>query len=292
MFWSNGFLATAAAGPDRMTMARKGLKTFYIATQEDSKLQRLRARFPVVGKYVWIELLSKIYREEGYFLEWNDEVSEIFAGSISVHKDKVEKILRSCLELELFDPVQYKRNAVLTSAAIQRQYCSYYGRAKRVYMKSCFLCGNFDKSVYKNLILVTDSEENVTEMPLIKLNKMKCNIDDDKGEQVNIGRLCEKLAQPIERSKEMYNDNPERVDDTADILIRVIRAISDATVINSINSCNEKDAYHLWEKAMEIINPYQEAWYQTGIENKSGYLRKTIENYFGGLHGNHKRCPI
>lgn len=150
----------------------KGIRAFLVETVEDKKILRLKARWPVFGKYVWMELLREIYGVEGYYMDADDESLELFAGKIDVHPEKVRNIVQSCLEVDLFDTEKYKETMILTSAAIQRSYMQYNARTKEVCMEGCFLCGNFDKNAYKNLKIVYKNGENVCNSAPITLHNI------------------------------------------------------------------------------------------------------------------------
>lgn len=270
---------------------QKGCKTFYLVTNEDSKLIRLKARWPVLGKYVWIELLSQIYGHEGYYMKWDLESAEIFAGSISVKLEKVRKILSDCLDLELFDKRQFETNAVLTSAAIQRQYCEYYGRAKQIELKGCFLCDGFNKNVYKNLKIVTDSAETVTDPALIKCNQMKCNeiIDDVSRAHVDWPVFRKKLDLEYRRMQDVYGI----VEDTGQpnypvLSLRKLHSLVDTfrgEEAESLNSCTDDQAMEIYAASFSLYGPESDPDHRKA-ENKEGYLRTTIKNILKGRQSN------
>lgn len=270
---------------------QKGCKTFYLVTNEDSKLIRLKARWPVLGKYVWIELLSQIYGHEGYYMKWDSETAEIFAGSISVKLEKVRKILSDCLDLELFDKRQFETNAVLTSAAIQRQYCEYYGRAKQIELKGCFLCDGFNRNVYKNLKIVTDSSENATESALIECNQMKCNqiIDDVSSAQVDWPLFRKKLDLEYRRMQDVYGI----VEDTGKPNYPVIALMKLHLLVDSfrgedataLNECTEDQAMEIYAASFSLYGPETDPDHRVA-DNKQGYLRTMINSISKGRKKN------
>ena len=269
---------------------QKGCKTFYLVTNEDSKLIRLKARWPVLGKYVWIELLTQIYGHEGYYMKWDPETAEIFAGSISVKLEKVRKILSDCLDLELFDKRQFETNAVLTSAAIQRQYCEYYGRAKQIELKGCFLCDGFNRNVYKNLKIVTDSAETVTDSAQIECNQMKCNqiTDDVSRARVDWLSFREKMDLEYRRTQEVYEgvENSE-----IDYPVRALRKLHmlvdgfNGEEAEMLNGCTEGEAMEIYMASFSLYGPESDPDHRK-VDNKEGYLRTTIKNILKGRQNN------
>ena len=260
-----------------------GMKAFLIETKEDNKIRRLKARFPVLGKYVWIELLSNIYGIEGYYMKVDESIYEVFADEIHVKIDKLKKIVQSCLELELFDRYQFERNEVLTSASIQRRFMDYNRRSKKVVMQDCFLCDNFDRNVYKNLEIVYRNQKNVCNSETIQSNQIISNyIDDDYIESPLLNKqfLKEQLDFIRVRENEAFNNNAYEcmTSEISKSIMHAVESITDEDVISKINKISIGPLYEIWRRAASILGLDDFAKTEV-INNKIGYLRTTIENY-------------
>lgn len=73
----------------------KGLPAFFVETHLDTKFRLIEARNGLTGYAVVLKLLSKIYGEEGYYMMWSDEISELFAAENHISKTKLDKIVQS-----------------------------------------------------------------------------------------------------------------------------------------------------------------------------------------------------
>ena len=260
-----------------------GMKAFLIETKEDNKIRRLKARFPVLGKYVWIELLSNIYGIEGYYMKVDESIYEVFADEIHVKIDKLKKIVQSCLELELFDRYQFERNEVLTSASIQRRFMDYNRRSKKVVMQDCFLCDNFDRNVYKNLEIVYRNQKNVCDFETIQSNQIISNyIDDDYIESPLLNKqfLKEQLDFIRVRENEAFNNNAYECMtlEISKSIMHAVESISNEAVILKINKISIGPLYEIWRRAASILG-LDDLKKTEVINNKIGYLKTTIENY-------------
>lgn len=260
-----------------------GMKAFLIETKEDNKIRRLKARFPVLGKYVWIELLSNIYGIEGYYMKVDESIYEVFADEIHVKIDKLKKIVQSCLELELFDRYQFERNEVLTSASIQRRFMDYNRRSKKVVMQDCFLCDNFDRNVYKNLEIVYKNQKNVCDSETIQSNQIISNyIDDDYIESPLLNKqfLKEQLDFIRMRENEAFNNNAYECMtlEISKSIMHAVESISNEAVILKINKISIGTLYEIWRRAASILG-LDDFTKTEVINNKIGYLKTTIENY-------------
>jgi len=224
-----------------------GMKAFLIETKEDNKIRRLKARFPVLGKYVWIELLSNIYGIEGYYMKVDESIYEVFADEIHVKIDKLKKIVQSCLELELFD-----------------RY-------------------NFNRNVYKNLEIVYRNQKNVCNLETIQSNQIISNyIDDDYIESPLLNKqfLKEQLDFIRVRENEAFNNNSYECMtlEISKSIMHAVESISNEAVILKINRISIGPLYEIWRRAASILGLDDFAKTEV-INNKIGYLRTTIENY-------------
>lgn len=103
-------------------MIRKGLDFFPLNTVLDDKFQLIEAEYGLKGFAIVVKLLQKIYRDEGYYCEWNDDVRLLFAQSVGQNVNLVSDIVRSCIKRGLFDGDMLKKYEILTSAGIQKRF--------------------------------------------------------------------------------------------------------------------------------------------------------------------------
>lgn len=121
-------------------MSQTGLKFFPLDTVFDDKIKFIEAEFNYVGFVVVVKLLQKIYREEGYYCEWNDDVALLFASeeakaSIGV----VSEIVKACIRRKLFDKKLYDEFGILTSAGIQKRFLASTTRRVTVEIEKSYL---------------------------------------------------------------------------------------------------------------------------------------------------------
>ncbi len=97
---------------------------FEVGFFSDDKVESLEGEHGPIGTYVFMRLLCLIYKDNGYFYQWNDSARVLMARRIGglVTPQKVELIVRSCVRWSLFDCTLFNAYAVLTSPGIQRRY--------------------------------------------------------------------------------------------------------------------------------------------------------------------------
>ena len=100
---------------------RNGRIFFYFSTDffADRKNKILKARYGVDGITLYIYLLCEIYREEGYFLRYDEDAKYIIAAELNMNYEKIGQILNFLLERSLFDNTLFQSDKVLTSREIQ-----------------------------------------------------------------------------------------------------------------------------------------------------------------------------
>lgn len=119
-------------------MARKtktGLTYFPLEVDfhEDDKFRFLTARFGIKGEYIAIRLLARIYKEKGYYTDWNDDISLLFATRVGdgVTHALVNDVVKELLKRDFFDKGLFERFRILTSKGIQERYSKICTDAKR-----------------------------------------------------------------------------------------------------------------------------------------------------------------
>lgn len=105
-------------------MSKDGRKFFYFSSSffADRKIKILKARYGADGMILYIYLLCEIYREEGYFLSYDDDCKYIIAAELCMSYEKIGQILNFLLERSLFDDTLFQSDKVLTSREIQATF--------------------------------------------------------------------------------------------------------------------------------------------------------------------------
>lgn len=88
----------------------------------DTKVAFIEAKHGIVGFGVWLKLLSRIYRDHGYWLEWSETEQYVFARSAGVDREKAVEVVADCLSVGLLDKDVFETHGVLTSKGIQDRF--------------------------------------------------------------------------------------------------------------------------------------------------------------------------
>lgn len=107
-------------------MAKNGLKYYNSDTDRfnDPRILRLvnTSEFGMTGYVVYEFLLNEIYRQDGYFLPFNEDALLGAAVYWRISEELVHNIAEYCIKIGLFDKEQAEKNHILTSKSIQERY--------------------------------------------------------------------------------------------------------------------------------------------------------------------------
>ncbi len=139
---------------------------------QDKKIRLIKAKHGLVGYAIYLRLLEELYRENGYYLQIDEDFNILFCGDNNIDLNDYINVLNDCINKNLFCEKKYKKHSILTSERVQRNYISGTERRKEV---------NFTKEY-----LLIDPSELYGEKVNVNINKLNVDINslnDDIGTQ-------------------------------------------------------------------------------------------------------------
>ena len=155
---------------------KNGVDYFPLDVHLDKKFELIEAEFGLTGFAVVVKLLQRIYGQDGYYCEWNDEVALLFGKRIGLGGSVVSEIVSASIRRGLFDQTLYDRYQILTSAGIQKRYFEAVARRKVVNVEAAYLLvevTQVPENVHINRVNVDINPENVCNNPQTKEDKTK-----------------------------------------------------------------------------------------------------------------------
>lgn len=105
---------------------KKGLDYYpkNINFYEDRKIRKLLKEFGSKGVLVYDYLLCLIYRDNGYYVEYDGELAFDIADYLGcgLTEGLVKEIVKGCVRVGLFDKRLHDMSNILTSSGIQKRY--------------------------------------------------------------------------------------------------------------------------------------------------------------------------
>ena len=202
---------------------KQGLEYFPIdvSLESDDKLQMIIAEYEMKGEFIFIKLLSYIYKNVGYFCNWNEEITQLkFANSVSYalggsQVNLIKEVVSKLIRWEIFDNLVFDRFGVLTSRRIQDTWIEATRKRKdrRIFTYLCLLDDKRpDDVVYSTF----EAEETPKKTEVInKVNKTKLNQTKLKETKLKEDVSCGKPPDFISQIIQIFADEFERTREIA-----------------------------------------------------------------------------
>ncbi|WP_071146521.1 DUF4373 domain-containing protein [Bacteroides ihuae] len=104
---------------------KRGLDYFPLDVDfmRDIKVRRIKRKHGALGIVVIIELYSRIYHDNGYYLSWDEDTCYDICEDLRTESpEQIQTIVDSCLQVGLFHAGLYNVQHVLTSNGVQCRY--------------------------------------------------------------------------------------------------------------------------------------------------------------------------
>lgn len=108
----------------------------------DIKTKKLIRGYGTETITILIYLLSAIYRDNGYYLQYDDDLNFIIADEFNFEENFVEKVILKMVEVDFFNKEMFEQHKILTSAGIQKRYLKASGRRVSVNILSTYCLVN------------------------------------------------------------------------------------------------------------------------------------------------------
>lgn len=181
-------------------MADEGVNYFPLHCVLDEKFELLEAEYGLKGFAIVVKLFQRIYKEHGYYCEWNDDIALIFArqcglssvgsgiqyddNSVSLGtsdkssvsgktKNLINQVVAASIRRGIFDKRLFEECSILTSRGIQRNFLNIVRNRKKVEVKNEYLLLS-DAEIKGNVVRIYNSDvRKVNSDVRIKQSKVK-----------------------------------------------------------------------------------------------------------------------
>ncbi|WP_010242863.1 DUF4373 domain-containing protein [Peptoniphilus rhinitidis] len=123
-----------------------------------------------------ILLLGNIYKDEGYFMKWDEDVCFLVADAVGAKEVYVKEVLKKCLQVDLFSNELFKKYKIITSKGIQKRFFEITKRRKRENLIDDYLLVN----VTKTGVIVAETPITVAETGVIVSKSTQSKVKESK----------------------------------------------------------------------------------------------------------------
>ena len=148
-----------------------------------------------------ILLLGNIYKDEGYFMKWDEDVCFLVADAVGAKEVYIKEVLKKCLQVDLFSNELFEKFKIITSKGIQKRFFEITKRRRRENLINEYLLVNVTETgVNVTETIVTEAETGVivskSTQSKVKESKVKKSIEGDINNKL-ISRLNSLLKIPV-----------------------------------------------------------------------------------------------
>lgn len=154
---------------------KQGIEYFPLDCQFDTKTEMYILEKESNGLSVLITLWQIIYSNEGYYIQYNDDLLLLIKKRININTEIINDCIMALIKREIFDNKLFAKYKILTSKAIQKRYFDAGKRKKEIIFFKEFRL--IPVNAYKNLIIVSINDENAYNNTTKEKEKEKVNVN-------------------------------------------------------------------------------------------------------------------
>lgn len=243
----------------------------------DIKVKKVIRSHGIQAVAVILHLLGTVYRDNGYYATYDDDILFITADELNLEESYVKSVVEKLLEVDFFNREQAEKNKVLTSIGIQERYRKATERRISVDINPS-LCIQKPRSTGENAYKSTQSKVKESK---VKESKVKESSTSDLAEAPEFS----KSETAVSDIFEFYQNN-----------IGMMTPYVQQNVIHWINDTSPELVMLAIEKAVKenvLKFSYAEAilksWLNQGVKTKAEALAEMNRRAQAGRNGYQKR---
>lgn len=169
---------------------KKGLDYYPLDVDflQDIKIRKIMRACGNQSIAILISLLSSIYRDNGYYVMWDEDMSFLVADEVGASEGAVLEVVKKAVQVDFFDKNIFENHKVLTSKGIQKRYLEAVSRRKNIDLIEEYLLIDLVND-YNNLINVNINSINVnsnTQSKEKKSKEKKSNNNSSGSEKISL----------------------------------------------------------------------------------------------------------
>lgn len=139
----------------------------------DIKIRKIARACGSQATSILICLLCNIYKDNGYYILWDEDLPFVIADTVGVSEGAVKEVIYKALQVDFFDQNIYNKYQVLTSYGIQKRFKSaVYKRESIEYIEE-YMVSDVRNNVSDVKNKVTDARSTQSKVKKSKVKKSK-----------------------------------------------------------------------------------------------------------------------
>ena len=154
----------------------------------DVKIRKIARACGSQSTSILICLLCNIYKDNGYYILWDEDLPFVIADSVGVSEGAVKEVILKAIQVDFFDKDIYEKYKVLTSHGIQSRFKSAVYKREEIEYVVEYLVSDIQNSISdgKNCVSDTESTQSKVKKSKVKNNKEKSPKGDTKKDELSL----------------------------------------------------------------------------------------------------------
>lgn len=144
----------------------------------DVKIRKIARACGSQSTSILICLLCNIYKDNGYYILWDEDLPFVIADSVGVSEGAVKEVILKAIQVDFFDKDIYEKYKVLTSHGIQSRFKSAVYKREEIEYVVEYLVSDVQNSISDGKNCVSDTESTQS-----KVNRKKNKENSTKVEK-------------------------------------------------------------------------------------------------------------
>ncbi|MDV7737377.1 DUF4373 domain-containing protein [Enterococcus casseliflavus] len=240
-----------------MSVARptkKGLDYFPLDVDflSDLKVRRIIKACGKEAVHILVALLANIYRDEGYYVLWDDDLAFLVADEVGTKEGTVEELVRKAVQVKFFDKDIFDKYSVLTSKGIQNRYILATKERKKVELEFKYLLTN---EVNRSNISINGRNNSVNQG-----NNQQSKVKESKEKEIKEDATAGESASLETFQKLWLFPNVVQVED----LLNLVNIYGDELVEAAIKLAGSKDVPK--NRAISFLTASLQEWTDANVK--------------------------
>lgn len=233
---------------------KKGLDYFPLDVDflSDLKVRRIIKACGKEAVHILVALLANIYRDEGYYVLWDDDLAFLVADEVGTKEGTVEELVRKAVQVKFFDKDIFDKYSVLTSKGIQNRYILATKERKKVELEFKYLLTN---EVNRSNISINGRNNSVNQG-----NNQQSKVKESKEKEIKEDATAGESASLETFQKLWLFPNVVQVED----LLNLVNIYGDELVEAAIKLAGSKDVPK--NRAISFLTASLQEWADANVK--------------------------
>lgn len=207
---------------------KKGLDYYPLNVDflQDIKVRKIMRACGIQSITILISLLSSIYRDEGYYVVWDNDMSFLVADEVGASEGAVIEIVKKAVQVDFFDEHIFEEYKVLTSKGIQKRFIEAISRRKNIDLIKEYLLIDIIND-YSNLDNVNIKSINDNRSTQSKVKESK----EEKSKGIKSQKDCDDSNK--DKTKYKFDEKSTEIELSRFMIKEILKVKDDSKVPNS-----------------------------------------------------------